>query len=117
VGQEFRRAADGSVGGAFFESSMSSQTHPFTEERIGDVTLPRVFTTGQVARICGVTPQTVTKWTDNGTLPCYRIPGGVDRRVSRDELVALLTATGMWDSIPLVSRRLLGLVSAEDALA
>ncbi len=46
----------------------------------------KVFTTGQVARICNVTTQTVTKWIDLGRLKGYRIPGSRARRVTRGDL-------------------------------
>ena len=35
----------------------------------------KVFTTGQVAKICKVAPRTVSKWFDSGRLKGYRIPG------------------------------------------
>lgn len=53
------------------------------------------LTTGQVARICGVAPRTVQKWIDSGHLHGYRLPGGLDRRVPRDEVVRFLQAAGM----------------------
>ena len=34
----------------------------------------KVFTTGQVAKICKVAPRTVSKWFDSGRLKGYRIP-------------------------------------------
>ena len=46
----------------------------------------KVFTTGQVAKICNVTTQTVTKWIDTERLPGYRIPGSRARRVTRENL-------------------------------
>jgi len=54
-----------------------------------------VFTTGQIATLCGVAPRTVAKWFDSGRLKGYRIPGSQDRRVPRESLVAFLTANGM----------------------
>ncbi len=46
----------------------------------------KVFTTGQVAKICNVTTQTVTKWIDTERLVGYRIPGSRARRVTRENL-------------------------------
>ena len=43
----------------------------------------KVFTTGQVAKICKVAPRTVSKWFDSGRLKGYRIPGSQDRRIPR----------------------------------
>ena len=37
--------------------------------------MKKVFTTGQVAKICKVAPRTVSKWFDSGRLRGYRIPG------------------------------------------
>ena len=44
----------------------------------------KVFTTGQVAKICKVAPRTVSKWFDSGRLKGYRIPGSQDRRIPRE---------------------------------
>ena len=41
--------------------------------------MKKVFTTGQVAKICKVAPRTVSKWFDSGRLRGYRIPGSQDR--------------------------------------
>lgn len=53
-----------------------------------------VFTTGTVAKICGVTMRTVAKWADNGLLPSYRLPSCNDRRIPRDELISFLKKVG-----------------------
>lgn len=45
------------------------------------------FTTGDVARICRVTINTVVKWFDTGELEGYRLPSSKARRVSRKELL------------------------------
>ncbi|MCG3181132.1 MAG: hypothetical protein BIFFINMI_03506 [Phycisphaerae bacterium] len=58
---------------------------------------PKVFTTGQVARLCNVAPRTVSKWFDTGQLRGYRIPGSRDRRIPMDQLVRFMKA----HSIPL----------------
>lgn len=50
----------------------------------------QTYTTGKIAKICGVAPRTVSKWIDKGLLPGYSIPGGKDRRVTKDALVAFL---------------------------
>src|SRR4051812_3407789 len=54
-----------------------------------------VLTTGQVAKICQVSPRTVVKWFDSGRLKGYRIPGSQDRRVPREHLVRFLKENGM----------------------
>ena len=55
----------------------------------------KVFTTGQVAKICKVAPRTVSKWFDSGRLKGYRIPGSQDRRIPREYLIKFLKEHGM----------------------
>lgn len=57
--------------------------------------MKKVFTTGQVAKICKVAPRTVSKWFDSGRLRGYRIPGSQDRRIPRDNLIRFLKEHGM----------------------
>jgi len=57
--------------------------------------MKKVFTTGQVAKICQVAPRTVSKWFDSGKLRGYRIPGSQDRRIPRDKLIRFLKENGM----------------------
>jgi two-component system, OmpR family, response regulator RpaA len=61
------------------------------------------YTTGHVARLCGVAPRTVCKWLDNGLLAGWRVSGSGqpdgDRRVSHDDLARFLAAHGMADSL------------------
>ncbi|HEV3202786.1 MAG TPA: helix-turn-helix domain-containing protein [Gemmataceae bacterium] len=57
--------------------------------------MQKVYTTGQVAKICKVAPRTVTKWFDTGRLRGYRIPGSQDRRIPREQLIRFLQEHGM----------------------
>lgn len=57
--------------------------------------MKKVFTTGQVAKICKVAPRTVSKWFDSGRLKGYRIPGSQDRRIPREQLLRFLKEHGM----------------------
>ena len=57
--------------------------------------MKKVFTTGQVAKICKVAPRTVSKWFDSGKLRGYRIPGSQDRRIPRENLIRFLKEYGM----------------------
>lgn len=87
-----------------------------------------IFTTGAVARLAGVAPRTVTKWTDSGRLPSYRIPTGKphgDRRIHRDDLLAFLHREGFpaWliervtgDAVLEVGGTLLGVESVPSLL-
>lgn len=49
-----------------------------------------VFTTGEVARLCHVTPKTVIRWIDAGRLKAFKIPNSRDRRVQRADLLAFM---------------------------
>src|SRR3954464_13421167 len=57
--------------------------------------MKKVFTTGQVAKICKVASRTVSKWFDSGRLRGYRIPGSQDRRIPREHLIRFLKEHGM----------------------
>lgn len=58
----------------------------------------RIYTSGQIARICKVAPRTASKWMDSGKLKGYRIPtaarrdgdGKGDRRCTHQALVAFM---------------------------
>jgi excisionase family DNA binding protein len=56
-----------------------------------------VFTTGEVARICKVSQQTVIRCFDAGKLRGFRVPGSRFRRIPRDALIAFMKE----NSIPL----------------
>lgn len=60
-----------------------------------DFAIHQVFTTGQIAEICAVSPRTASKWFDQGQLAGYRIPGSKDRRVPREHLLRFLKDNGM----------------------
>jgi excisionase family DNA binding protein len=53
------------------------------------------LTTGIVSKILGVAPRTVSKWIDTGRLKGYRLPGSLDRRVTRESLVQFLADHNM----------------------
>jgi CheY-like chemotaxis protein len=55
----------------------------------------KVFTTGQVAKICNAAPRMVSKWFDSGLLKGYRLPGSQDRRIPREQLIRFLKEHGM----------------------
>jgi len=46
----------------------------------------KVFTSGEVAQICGVSPDTVSRWFDLGQIEGYRLGPGGDRRIPYDGL-------------------------------
>src|SRR6478752_1389471 len=45
-----------------------------------------VFTTGEAAKICKVSQQTIIRCFDNGQLKCFRVPGSKFRRIPREAL-------------------------------
>jgi len=47
---------------------------------------PDTFTTGQAAKICGVSIMTLKRWLAKGEMAGYRLPGSGDWRITRDEL-------------------------------
>lgn len=49
-----------------------------------------VFTTGEVARICNISQQTVIRCFDSGKLQGFRVPGSRFRRITRDGLIKFL---------------------------
>jgi excisionase family DNA binding protein len=51
-----------------------------------------IYTSGQVAKMFGVSGQTVNKWIDTGLLKGFRVPGGSHRRVMKDDLDAFRKA-------------------------
>lgn len=59
--------------------------------------LQRIFSTGQVGKICSVAPRTVTTWCSLGLLKFYKIPGSPDRRIPKEHLIEFLRANGMYD--------------------
>jgi hypothetical protein len=48
------------------------------------------YTSGQVARLFGVTSTTAAKWIDRGVLKGFRLPGSLKRRVAHVELIAFV---------------------------
>jgi excisionase family DNA binding protein len=49
-----------------------------------------VYTTGEVARICKVSQQTVIRCFDSGRLRGFRVPGSRFRRIPRDSLIQFM---------------------------
>ena len=64
-----------------------------------DVKKETVFTTGQVAKICDVSPRTVSRWFDSGRLKGWRMPGSPlkegNRRIPRQNLIVFLEDNNM----------------------
>lgn len=54
-----------------------------------------VFTTGEAAKICKVSQQTIIRCFDNGTLKGFRVPGSRFRRIPRDQLFCFMKDNGI----------------------
>lgn len=54
-----------------------------------------VFTTGEAAKICKVSQQTIIRCFDNGTLKGFRVPGSRFRRIPREQLYAFMKDNGI----------------------
>jgi len=59
----------------------------------------RVFTTGEAAKVCKVSQQTIIRCFDSGRLEGFRVPGSRFRRIPRDELVRFMKS----NDIPLAN--------------
>ena len=54
-----------------------------------------VFTTGEAAKICKVSQQTIIRCFDNGQLKGFRVPGSRFRRIPRDSLYRFMRDNGI----------------------
>ena len=55
----------------------------------------KVFTSGEVAEICGVSADTVSRWFDLGQIEGYRLGPGGDRRIPYDGLRKFMISHGI----------------------
>ena len=74
------------------------------------MTTKTVFTTGEAAKICKVSQQTIIRCFDNGSLKGSRVPGSKFRRIPREQLYLFMKDNG----IPTDGYLLLGLYRPED---
>ncbi len=54
-----------------------------------------VFTTGQVAKICKVSLQTIIRCFDAGRLVGFKVPGSRHRRIPREKLITFMRENGI----------------------
>ncbi|MBN1853854.1 MAG: response regulator [Pirellulales bacterium] len=67
-----------------------------------------VFTTGEAAKICKVSQQTIIRCFDSGQLKGFRVPGSRFRRIPRDQLYAFMRDNGIpTDALDSGKRRIL----------
>ncbi len=59
------------------------------------MTTKTVFTTGEAAKICKVSQQTIIRCFDNGSLKGFRVPGSRFRRIPRDHLYSFMRENGI----------------------
>mgnify|MGYP000741519401 FL=1 len=59
------------------------------------MSMKTVFTTGEAAKICKVSQQTIIRCFDNGTLKGFRVPGSRFRRIPRDQLYTFMKDNGI----------------------
>lgn len=55
----------------------------------------KVFTSGEVAEVCGVSADTVSRWFDLGQIEGYRLGPGGDRRIPYDSLRKFMLSHGI----------------------
>ncbi len=55
----------------------------------------KVFTTGEAARVCKLSQQTIIRCFDSDQLGGFRVPGSKFRRIPREELVRFMKANGL----------------------
>jgi excisionase family DNA binding protein len=58
-----------------------------------------VFTLGQVAKLCGVSHDIVSRWCKSGGLPHFTVRDSRDRRVGRDDLATFLKEKNLADDL------------------
>ena len=60
-----------------------------------DVSDKQVFTTGEAAKICNVSQQTIIRCFDSGRLQGFKVPGSRFRRIPRNELLRFMQENNM----------------------
>lgn len=74
-----------------------------------------VFTTGEAAKICKVSQQTIIRCFDSGQLKGFRVPGSRFRRIPRDQLYSFMRDNGIpTDALDSGKRKLLIVDDDED---
>ena len=81
------------------------------------MTTKTVYTTGEAAKICKVSQQTIIRCFDSGQLKGFRVPGSKFRRIPHDCLLAFMRENGIpTDSLDTGKHKLL-IVDALDLAA
>ena len=64
-------------------------------QRDGQHRMKTVFTTGEAAKICKVSQQTIIRCFDSGQLKGFRVPGSRFRRIPREQLYMFMRDNGI----------------------
>jgi two-component system response regulator RpaA len=73
-----------------------------------NTTMKTVFTTGEAAKVCKVSQQTIIRCFDSGQLKGFRVPGSRFRRIPRDALYRFMKENGIpTDALESGRRRIL----------
>jgi excisionase family DNA binding protein len=75
-------------------SDHTRATWPLSQSRV-DERMKTVFTTGEAAKICKVSQQTIIRCFDNGQLKGFRVPGSRFRRIPREALYKFMKDNGI----------------------
>jgi len=75
-----------------------------------------VFTTGEAAKICKVSQQTIIRCFDNGSLKGFRVPGSRFRRIPREQLFSFMRDNGIPTDALESSRRKVLIVDDDESL-
>lgn len=82
---------------------------------VADMSTKTVFTTGEAARICKVSQQTIIRCFDNGSLKGFRVPGSRFLRIPRDQLFQFMKDNGIpTDALESGKRKVLIVDDDED---
>jgi len=77
-----------------------------------------VFTTGEAAKICKVSQQTIIRCFDSGQLKGFRVPGSRFRRIPRDQLFSFMKDNGIpTEALESGKRKVLIVDDDEDLVA
>lgn len=69
--------------------------HSVGRQRDGQLIMKTVFTTGEAAKICKVSQQTIIRCFDSGQLKGFRVPGSRFRRIPREQLYIFMRDNGI----------------------
>src|SRR6202047_2599495 len=83
-------------------------TEPMSSQNGTYSTMKTVFTTGEAAKICKVSQQTIIRCFDSGQLRGFRVPGSRFRGISRDALLSFMQKNSIpTDALESGRRRIL----------